>query len=143
MIKTKTFPVFTRGQLVDVAKYVEPTVRNNKPTHGYAVGIIERNNERYTVLIPYEDFPKDKITKFLKKDLNVKPTHHGLRTSLSIQDVEDLKEADELIAVNLQNFENRVNEKFNRLEEWLILLDEDLNKFREIFKIWNNDDEED
>ena len=143
MIKTKTFPVFTRGQLVDVAKYVEPTVRNNKPTHGYTVGIIERNNERYTVLIPYEDFPKDKITKFLKKDLNVKPAHHGLRKSLSIQDVEDLKEADELIAVNLQNFENRVNEKFNRLEEWLILLDEDLNKFREIFKIQNNDDEED
>ena len=59
---------------------------------------------------------------------------------MSIQDVKDLKEADELIAVNLQNFENRVNEKFEELKEWLIRVDLDLNKFREVFKIWNGYD---
>ena len=140
MRKSKSFPVFTRGKLVDVAKYVEPTVKHNRPTHGYAVGIVERNSERHTVLIPYEEFPKDKIPKFLNKEFNVKPTDQGLRTSLSIQDVKDLKEADELIAVNMQNFENRVNEKFEELKEWLIRVDLDLNKFREVFKIWNGYD---
>ena len=140
MRKSTSFPLFTRGKLVDVAKYVEPTVRHNRPTHGYAVGIVERNSERHTVLIPYEEFPKDKIPKFLNKEFNVKPTNYGLRTSLSIQDVEDLKEADELIAVNLLNFENRVNEKFEELKEWLIRVDLDLNKFREVFKIWNGYD---
>mgnify|MGYP001183801702 FL=1 len=140
MRKSTSFPLFTRGKLVDVAKYVEPTVRHNRPTHGYAVGIVERNSERHTVLIPYEEFPKDKIPKFLNKEFNVKPTDHGLRTSLSIQDVKDLKEADELIAVNMQNFENRVNEKFEELKEWLIRVDLDLNKFREVFKIWNGYD---
>ena len=140
MRKSKSFPVFTRGKLVDVAKYVEPTVKHNRPTHGYAVGIVERNSERHTVLIPYEEFPKDKIPKFLNKEFNVKPTDNGLRTSLSIQDVKDLKEADELIAVNMQNFENRVNEKFEELKEWLIRVDLDLNKFREVFKIWNGYD---
>ena len=59
---------------------------------------------------------------------------------MSIQDVKDLKEADELIAVNMQNFENRVNEKFEELKEWLIRVDLDLNKFREVFKIWNGYD---
>ena len=140
MRKSTSFPLFTRGKLVDVAKYVEPTVRHNRPTHGYAVGIVERNSVRHTVLIPYEEFPKDKIPKFLNKEFNVKPTNYGLRTSLSIQDVEDLKEADELIAVNMQNFENRVNEKFEELKEWLIRVDLDLNKFREVFKIWNGYD---
>ena len=140
MRKSKSFPVFTRGKLVDVAKYVEPTVRHNRPTHGYAVGIVERNSERHTVLIPYEEFPKDKIPKFLNKEFNVKPTDHGLRTSLSIQDVKDLKEADELIAVNMQKFENRVNKKCEELKEWLIRVDLDLNKFREVFKIWNGYD---
>ena len=140
MRKSTSFPLFTRGKLVDVAKYVEPTIRHNRQTHGYAVGIVERNSERHTVLIPYEEFPKDKIPKFLNKEFNVKPTNYGLRTSLSIQDVEDLKEADELIAVNLQNFENRVNEKFEELKEWLIRVDLDLNKFREVFKIWNGYD---
>ena len=140
MRKISSFPLFTRGKLVDVAKYVEPTIRHNRQTHGYAVGIVERNSERHTVLIPYEEFPKDKIPKFLNKEFNVKPTNYGLRTSLSIQDVEDLKEADELIAVNMQNFENRVNEKFEELKEWLIRVDLDLNKFREVFKIWNGYD---
>ena len=140
MRKSTSFPLFTRGKLVDVAKYVEPTVRHNRPTHGYAVGIVERNSERHTVLIPYEEFPKDKIPKFLNKEFNVKPTDHGLRTSLSIQDVKDLKEADELIAVNMQKFENRVNKKCEELKEWLIRVDLDLNKFREVFKIWNGYD---
>ena len=64
-----------------------------------------------------------------------------------MQDIEDLKESQELIAVNLQNVENRVNEKLKQahlereeLKEWLIAIDLDLNKFREIFKIWNGYD---
>ena len=40
----------------------------------------------------------------------------------------------------MQNFENRVNEKFEELKEWLIRVDLDLNKFREVFKIWNGYD---
>ena len=59
---------------------------------------------------------------------------------MSIQDVKDLKEADELIAVNMQKFENRVNEKCEEPKEWLIRVDLDLNKFREVFKIWNGYD---
>ena len=148
MKKTKrTSPVFTRAKLVDIAKYVEPTVRHNKMTNGYAVGICEKNDQKFIVLIPFEEFPKDKIKKFVGSDLNVKPTEGGLRTSLAMQDIEDLKESQELIAVNLQNVENRVNEKLKQahlereeLKEWLIAIDLDLNKFREIFKIWNGYD---
>ena len=79
-----------------------------------------------------------KIAKFVGGDLNVKPTESGLRTSLAMQDIEDLKGSQELIAVNLQNLENRLNKKFDQMEEWLILLDQDLNKFREVFKVWNS-----
>ena len=68
---------------------------------------------------------------FLIKELNVKPTHSGLRTSLAMQEIEDLKESQELIAVNLQNMENRQNQRFDQLEEHLILIDQDLCKFRE------------
>ena len=139
--KKKSFPLFTRAKLVDVAKYVEPTVRHNRNTHGYAVGIVEKNDGQHTVLIPYEEFPKESIPKFLNKELNVKPTHHGLRTSLAMQEIEDLKESQELIAVNLQNTENRQNRRFDQLEEHLILIDHDLCKFREIFKVWNSFDQ--
>tara|TARA_A100001035_G_C27580288_1_gene407222 strand:+ start:54 stop:500 length:447 start_codon:yes stop_codon:yes gene_type:complete len=136
--KKKIFPVFTRMKFVDVAKYVEPTFTHNKMTNGYAVGIGERNGQQFTFLIPFEEFPKEKIAKFVGGDLNVKPTESGLRTSLAMQDIEDLKGSQELIAVNLQNLENRLNKKFDQMEEWLILLDQDLNKFREVFKVWNS-----
>ena len=139
--KKKSFPVFTRAMFVDVAKYVEPTIRNNRPTHGYAVGIVQKDEVQHTVLIPYEEFPKESIPKFLNKELNVKLTHSGLRTSLAMQEIEDLKESQELIAVNLQNMENRQNQRFDQLEEHLILIDQDLCKFREIFKIWNGFDQ--
>ncbi len=127
---------------VDVVKYVEPNIRNNRVTHGYAVGIVQKGDLQHTVLIPYEEFPKESIPKFLNKELNVKPTESGLRTSLAMQDIEDLKESQELIAVNLQNMENRQNQRFDRLEEHLILMDQDLCKFREIFKIWNGFDQD-
>ncbi len=136
--KKKILPVFTRLKFVDVAKYVEPAMKHNKIMNGYAVGIGEKNGQKFTFLIPFEEFPKEKITKFIGGELNVKPTESGLRTSLAMQDIEDLREAQELIAVNLQNLENRLNKKFDQVEEWLILLDQDLNKFREVFKVWNS-----
>ena len=137
MQKTKSFPVFTRAKLVSVVKQKDSTAC----THGYAVGIVRRGDEEHPVLFPYEEFPKEKISKFINRDLNLKPTERGLRTSLRIQDIEDLKETNELIAVNMVQMEDRLNEKFNQVEQWLIAIDSDLNKFREIFKVWNSYDQ--
>ena len=62
-----------------------------------------------------------------------------------MQKLESLEENDELIAVAIQNLETRLMQflqtKFDEMMKEQILTNLDINKLRQIFYLWNREDE--
>jgi len=97
-------------------------------------------------LIPHEKFPEKEIPKFFKKKIRLTRNSIGqLRTSLSIQDLED---QNQWLQIKFNNLENRMIERDEMVFKWMEAVENelhslgiDLNKIREIFFMKNNEED--
>jgi len=156
---TEVQPVFETAKLLGII-YSEPKPRNGKS--GYNVLKLERNNQTYPCLQPYEkwDDDPDQIKKYFGKDVRIKLDSRGqIRIHQDMQkemleqinsSIEANQENSEILAINLQKLYEEVQDvksltckcliKLESVDETQILIDKDLNKFRHIFQMWNGQD---
>ena len=152
-MKTKTLPSIHEGTLVAII-HTEPKRGN---LNGYCVGLIKNDGKTYPVLFPHEEFPIMEIHKFNGKTIKVIPTEKGLRTSIALQEVNDATN-EEILAIEVQDSKNEISElkekiheildkfkfisdlanRLQKIENSILALDFDLNKFRGIFWSMNN-----
>ena len=136
-------PVVETAILVGI--YYSVPAKDGK--NGFTVGKlkIEGLESNPPCLIPHEKFPEKEIPKFFKKKIRLTRNSIGqLRTSLSIQDLED---QNQWMQIKFNNLENRMIERDEMVFKWmeaveneLHLLGIDLNKIREIFFMKNKEE---
>jgi|TARA_Y100001968_G_C19181028_1_gene630418 hypothetical protein len=141
MTETEVMPVFETVILTGIQYH-----RPDGAKHGWTVGKVKRDNWGGICLFPNESFPLSEVNKYIGKEIRVKSNEKGqLRTSLVMQKLESLEENDELIAVAIQNLETRLMQflqtKFDEMMKEQILTNLDINKLRQIFYLWNREDE--
>ena len=136
-------PVVETAILVGI--YYSVPAKDGK--NGFTIGKlkIEGLESNPPCLIPHEKFPEKEIPKFFKKKIRLTRNSIGqLRTSLSIQDLED---QNQWMQIKFNNLENRMIERDEMVFKWmeaveneLHLLGIDLNKIREIFFMKNKEE---
>lgn len=117
-MKNTIFPVFETVEFLRIVSYGEG--KKGK----FAVGLVQRAENEYTTLFPHEEFPIEKLQQIKEGQLiKVQPTQGGLRARLKDQDFELITQNQEDIACEickihnkLDNFENRLNERFDALD---------------------------
>ena len=129
-----------------VGTYYSVPAKDGK--NGFTVGKlkIEGLESNPPCLIPHEKFPEKEIPKFFKKKIRLTRNSIGqLRTSLSIQDLED---QNQWLQIKFNNLENRMIERDEMVFKWMEAVENelhslgiDLNKIREIFLMKNNEED--
>ena len=142
-MENTNLPVVETALLVGI--YYSVPAKDGK--NGFTVGKlkIEGLESNPPCLIPHEKFPEKEIPKFFKKKIRLTRNSIGqLRTSLSIQDLED---QNQWMQIKFNNLENRMIERDEMVFKWmeaveneLHLLGIDLNKIREIFFMKNKEE---
>ena len=142
-MENKNLPVVETAILVGI--YYSVPAKDGK--NGFTIGKlkIEGLESNPPCLIPHEKFPEKEIPKFFKKKIRLTRNSIGqLRTSLSIQDLED---QNQWMQIKFNNLENRMIERDEMVFKWmeaveneLHLLGIDLNKIREIFFMKNKEE---
>ena len=142
-MENTNLPVVETAILVGI--YYSVPAKDGK--NGFTVGKlkIEGLESNPPCLIPHEKFPEKEIPKFFKKKIRLTRNSIGqLRTSLSIQDLED---QNQWMQIKFNNLENRMIERDEMVFKWmeaveneLHLLGIDLNKIREIFFMKNKEE---
>ncbi len=137
-------PVVETAILVGI--YYSVPAKDGK--NGFTVGKlkIEGLESNPPCLIPHEKFPEKEIPKFFKKKIRLTRNSIGqLRTSLSIQDLED---QNQWLQIKFNNLENRMIERDEMVFKWMEAVENelhslgiDLNKIREIFFMKNNEED--
>ena len=137
-------PVVETAILVGI--YYSVPAKDGK--YGFTVGKlkIEGLESNPPCLIPHEKFPEKEIPKFFKKKIRLTRNSIGqLRTSLSIQDLED---QNQWLQIKFNNLENRMIERDEMVFKWMEAVENelhslgiDLNKIREIFFMKNNEED--
>ena len=137
-------PVVETAILVGI--YYSVPAKDGK--NGFSVGKlkIEGLESNPPCLIPHEKFPEKEIPKFFKKKIRLTRNSIGqLRTSLSIQDLED---QNQWLQIKFNNLENRMIERDEMVFKWMEAVENelhslgiDLNKIREIFFMKNNEED--
>ena len=153
---TDVQPVFETARLVGLLTS-NPNPSNGKA--GYSVWKLDRNGRSYTGLQPFEkwDNEPEKIKDFIGKDVRIKLNSrgqiriHGDMQKIMLEKInssfEINQENSEILAINIQKLYDEVQDiksltckcliKLESLDETQILMDKDLNKFRNIFQMWN------
>ena len=142
-MENTNLPVVETAILVGI--YYSVPAKDGK--NGFTIGKlkIEGLESNPPCLIPHEKFPEKEIPKFFKKKIRLTRNSIGqLRTSLSIQDLED---QNQWMQIKFNNLENRMIERDEMVFKWmeaveneLHLLGIDLNKIREIFFMKNKEE---
>ena len=137
-------PVVETAILVGI--YYSVPAKDGK--NGFTIGKlkIEGLESNPPCLIPHEKFPEKEIPKFFKKKIRLTRNSIGqLRTSLSIQDLED---QNQWLQIKFNNLENRMIERDEMVFKWMEAVENelhslgiDLNKIREIFFMKNNEED--
>ena len=143
-MENKNLPVVETAILVGI--YYSVPAKDGK--NGFTVGKlkIEGLESNPPCLIPHEKFPEKEIPKFFKKKIRLTRNSIGqLRTSLSIQDLED---QNQWLQIKFNNLENRMIERDEMVFKWMEAVENelhslgiDLNKIREIFFMKNNEED--
>ena len=137
-------PVVETAILVGI--YYSVPAKDGK--NGFTIGKlkIEGLESNPPCLIPHEKFPEKEIPKFFKKKIRLTRNSIGqLRTSLSIQDLED---QNQWLQIKFNNLENRMIKRDEMVFKWMEAVENelhslgiDLNKIREIFFMKNNEED--
>ena len=143
-MENKNLPVVETAILVGI--YYSVPAKDGK--NGFTIGKlkIEGLESNPPCLIPHEKFPEKEIPKFFKKKIRLTRNSIGqLRTSISIQDLED---QNQWLQIKFNNLENRMIERDEMVFKWMEAVENelhslgiDLNKIREIFFMKNNEED--
>ena len=142
--------------------YAIPKPSNGKA--GFSVWRLKRNGQSYVGLQPYEQWGNnpEKINDFIEKEVRIKldslgriRIHEDMQTEMLDKinsGIKNQREDSEILAINIQKLFNEVKDvksmvckiliNTESLEKTQILIDKDLNKFRSIFQLWNEQDHE-
>ena len=115
-------PVVETAILVGI--YYSVPAKDGK--NGFTIGKlkIEGLESNPPCLIPHEKFPEKEIPKFFKKKIRLTRNSIGqLRTSLSIQDLED---QNQWMQIKFNNLENRMIERDEMVFKWMEAVENEL-----------------
>ena len=154
-------PVCERMTLVGEL-YSIPKPANGKA--GFSVWKLEKNGKTYIGLQPFEKWNNNpqRINDFIEKEVRIKldslgriRIHEDMQTEMLDEInscIKNQREDSEILAINIQKLFNEVKDvksmvckiliNTESLEKTQILIDKDLNKFRSIFQLWNEQDHE-